>query len=231
MSPRFLIRSAFTVAALIALAAAVPGVAGLALAQTPASRPNLDPAIDSAIAPIVAQTVATGLPADLLYAKAREGQVRRVPVERIAATVRTLAQRLRVASDALAPNPTMQELRAATDALAYDVPEGTLRDMRKAGGNGSLAVPLGVLTSLIARGVPMEQAAVKVVDLLQRGAIPKNFIALEERVREDVLAGRRPNESFDLRLKGIIPNLPQSGATAATADGLQSTGGPRGKRP
>jgi hypothetical protein len=201
--------------------------AGLA-AQAQPARPSLDPAIDSVIAPIVARTVAAGLPADLLYAKAREGQVRQVPVDRIEATVRTLAQRIEVANAALAPNPSAQELRAATDALAHNVPEATLRNMRRAAANNSLAVPLGVLTALIARGVSVDQATVKVVDLLQRGALPRNFIALEERVTEDVLAGRRPDESLDLRLKGIIPNLPQS---AATTDALQATSAPGRKRP
>ncbi|MDF2771812.1 MAG: hypothetical protein K0S86_1306 [Geminicoccaceae bacterium] len=219
--------SRFNIGRLAALAAVALAVPATVPAQGPVARATLDPAVDSVIAPIVAQAVAVGLPADLLYAKAREGQVRRVPVSRIEATVRTLAQRLRVAHDALAPNPTAQELRAATDALAHNVPEEVLRDMRKAGGDGSLAVPLGVLTSLIARGATVEQATVRVVELLQRGAVPKNFIALEERVREDVLAGRRPDESLDLRMKGIIPNLPQSATSAATADGLQSTGGPR----
>jgi hypothetical protein len=211
MSARRFIGSVF---ALLALVVAVPGAVGAQHAQP--GRPTLEPAIDSAIAPIVAQAVAAGLSPDLLYAKAREGQVRRVPVARIEATVRTLAQRLRVASDALAPNPTTEELRAAASALAYNVPEETLRAMRKAGGDGSLAVPLGVLTSLIVRGVPVEKAAVEVVHLLQRGAVPRNFIALEERVRDDVLAGRRPDESLDLRLKGIMPNLPQSATTEAT---------------
>lgn len=219
--------SRFNIGRLAALAAVALAIPAMVRAQGPVARATLDPAVDSVIAPIVAQAVAVGLPADLLYAKAREGQVRRVPVSRIEATVRTLAQRLRVAHDALAPNPTSQELRAATDALAHNVPEEVLRDMRKAGGDGSLAVPLGVLTSLIARGATVEQATVRVVELLQRGAVPKNFIALEERVREDVLAGRRPDESLDLRMKGIIPNLPQSATSAATADGLQSTGGPR----
>jgi|SRR5687767_706438 len=219
--------SRFNIGPLAALAAVAIAIPATVHAQGPVPRASIDPAVDSVIAPIVAQAVAVGLPADLLYAKAREGQVRRVPVSRIEATVRTLAQRLRVAHDALAPNPTSQELRAATDALAHNVPEEVLRDMRKAGGDGSLAVPLGVLTSLIARGATVEQATVRVVELLQRGAVPKNFIALEERVREDVLAGRRPDESLDLRMKGIIPNLPQSATSAATADGLQSTGGPR----
>ena len=217
MNPR---RFVAHVVGLVALSAFTPEAVR---PQGHPSRPSLDPAVDSAIAPLVAQTVAAGLPVDLLYAKAREGQVRRVSVERIEAAVRTLAQRLRIASDALAPNPTMQELRAGTDALARDVPEQTLRAMRKAGGDASLAVPLGVLTSLIARGVPVEKAAVEVVHLLQRGAVPRNFIALEERVRDDVLAGRRPDESLDLRLKGIMPNLPHP-ATAEAAD-LQSTKG------
>lgn len=225
MRPRRFVSRA--VVALVAVAV-VPVVAA---AQVQQNRPALDPAVDSAIAPIVAQTVAAGLPAELLYTKAREGQMRRVPVDRIEATVRALAQRIRIANDALAPSPTTQELRAATDALAHSVPESTLREMRKAGGTGSLAVPLGVLTSLIARGVPVEKAAVEVVHLLQRGAVPRNFIALDERVTQDVLAGRRPDESLDLRLKGIIPNLPQS-ATAEGAD-LQSTtkAGSAPKRP
>ena len=221
MTPRALL------AAVFAFAVAMATVPSDSMAQQ-ATRPTLDPAIDSAIAPIVKETEAARLPSELLYAKAREGQVRRVPVDRIESTVRALAQRIAVAHEALAPNPTTEEVRAATDALAYNVPAGTLREMRRAGRDGSLAVPLGVLTQLVARGVPVEKAAVEVVHLLQRGAMPRNFIALEARVREDVLAGKRPDESLDLRLKGILPNLPQSAATADAA-GLQSTGGP--KRP
>jgi hypothetical protein len=93
--------------------------------------------------------------------------------------------------------------------------------MRKAGRDGSLAVPLGVLTALVTRGVPVEKASMKVIELLQAGALPNNFIALEENVRQDVAAGRRPDESLDLRLKGILPNLPLTGTVEAT--GLSST--------
>ena len=222
MTPRALLASALALASITTI---LPRSSG---AQQ-STRPSLDPAIDSAIAPIVRQTEAGRLPVELLYAKAREGEVRRVPVDRIEATVRSLAHRIAVAHDALAPSPTTEEVRAATDALAYNVPAATLREMRRAGGDGSLAVPLGVLTQLIVRGVPVEKAAVEVVHLLQRGAVPRHFIALEERVREDVLAGKRPDESLDLRLKGILPNLPQSAATAV-GDGLQATGGPRRPR-
>ena len=195
-------------------------------AESQAARPTeLDSATAAAIAPIVQQARAASLPIELLYAKAREGAVQRKPVALIEAAVRALAGRMLTASDALAPNPTLQELGAAADALKAGVGSETLRAMRKAGRDASLAVPLGVLTQLVVRGVPVEKASVQVVDLLQRGAVPRHFIALDERVREDVLAGKRPDESLDLRLKGIIPNLPQQ----ATADALTAT--PGTKRP
>jgi hypothetical protein len=180
---------------------------------------GLDSATSAAIATIVEQARSAKLPTAPLYAKAREGAVQRVPVARIEAAVRMLADRMRAANEALRPDASEQELSAAADAIKNGVPPETLREMRKAGGEGSLAVPIGVLTQLIVRGVPVEKASVQIVDLLQRGAVARNFIALDESVRRDVLAGRRPDESLDLRLKGIIPNLPQS-ATDVGADGF-----------
>ena len=186
---------------------------------------GLDSATAAAIAPVIDQARAAQLPTAPLYAKAREGQVQRVPGARIEAAVRALADRMRAANDALAPDASEQELSAAAEAIKNGVGHETLVAMRKAGGEGSLAVPLGVLTSLIVRGVPVEKASMQVVDLLQRGAVGRNFIALDESVRQDVLAGWRPDESLDLRLKGIIPNLPQQ----ATADALNNAAVP--KRP
>ena len=54
--------------------------------------------------PIVEQARAAKLPTAPLYAKAREGQVQRVPVSRIEAAVRMLADRMRAAHEALAPD-------------------------------------------------------------------------------------------------------------------------------
>lgn len=205
-------------AALVALPSAVE-------AQAARGTP-LDSATAAAIAPILARARAANVPVDLLVARARAGQVQRVPVAQIAAAVRDLADRIQAASDALSPNPSEPELRAGADALKIGVPVQTLREMRKRS-SASLAVPIGVLTELVARGVPVEQASVKIVDLLQRSATSKTFIALSDRVREDVLAGLRPEESLDLRLKGIMPTLPIT-ATAEGA-GIQTLGAP--KRP
>ena len=196
-------------------------LASPAIGRAQGTPAGLDPATAAIIAPIVEQAKATHLPVEFLYVKAREGQVRRAPLAAIASAVRALAQRLRSASEALAPTPSDEELRAAADAMHQGVPVETLREMRRAGGDGSLVVPLGVLTQLVARGVPVEKASLRIVDLLERGAVPRNFIALEESVREDVMLGKRPEESLDLRLKGIFPNLPQPG-TNADAGGLQA---------
>jgi hypothetical protein len=191
---------------------------------------GLDSATAAAIAPIIEQARAARLPTAPLYAKAREGQVQHVPGPRIEAAVRMLADRMRAANEALAPDASEQELSAAAEAIKNGVGHETLVAMRKAGRDGSLAVPLGVLTSLILRGVPVEKASMQVVDLLQRGAVGRNFIALDESVRQDVLAGRRPDESLDLRLKGIIPNLPQSATAEVGADG-QTKAASAPKRP
>jgi hypothetical protein len=205
---------------IVGLAVAAALAAGRDAHAQGASTAGLDSATVAAIGPIIEQARAARLPVDLLYAKARQGQVQHLPVAKIEAAVRVVAERIQIASEALAPSPTVQELSAAADALQRGVPRETLREMRRAAKDGSLAVPLGILTTLVARGVSVEKASVQVVDLLQRGAAPKHFIALEDRVRADVLAGKRPDGSLDLRLKGIVPNLPQSAAT--TAAELQS---------
>jgi hypothetical protein len=199
---------------------AVGALAWPAVASAQGAPVALDSATAAAIAPIVAQARPNQPMVDLLYVKAREGQVRRAPLAAVVSAVRALAERLHLANDALAPSPSGQELRAAADAIKAGVPVETLRAMRKAGKDESLAVPLGVLTELVVSGVPVEKASIRVVDLLQRGVAPQNFIALNERVQQDVLAGRRPDEALDLRLKAIAPTLPQS--ATATEAGIQS---------
>ena len=88
------------------------------------------------------------------------------------------------ANEALAPNADRAGAAARRpDALKEGVPRETLRRDAKAGKDGSLAVPIGVLTQLVARGVPVEKASVQIVDLFQRGAVAEHFIALDERVR------------------------------------------------
>src|SRR5918994_1919919 len=102
---------------IVGLAAVVALATGRDARGQGASTAGLDSATIAAIAPIIEQARAAGLPVDLLYAKARQGQVQRLPVVKIEAAVRVVAERIQIASEALAPSPTVQELSAAADVL------------------------------------------------------------------------------------------------------------------
>ena len=100
-----------------ALSVVVASVLSAHVASAQARPTGLDSATAAAIAPIIERARASNLPVDLLYAKAREGQVRRVPVATIESAVRTLADRIQAANEALSPNATVSELQAAAGAL------------------------------------------------------------------------------------------------------------------
>ena len=146
----------------------------------------LDSATTAAIAPIVAEARAKQLPVDLLYVKAREGQVMRAPLT----PSRPPCARWR--TDCTWPTMHSRRIRAIRSCVQPWMPSRRACRARRCGPCGrpardeSLAVPLGVLTQLVVSGVPVEKASMRIVDLLQRGAAPKNFIALNESVRQDV---------------------------------------------
>jgi hypothetical protein len=103
----------------------VLAIAGSSLgAQVPA---GLDSATLSAIAPVIERARAARLPLELLYTRARLGQVQRLPTAKIESAVRHYAERLDSARLALAPNPTIHELKAGVDALQSGVGSETLR--------------------------------------------------------------------------------------------------------
>ena len=198
-----------------AMLAAAILTARRAVAQDSAAVAGLDQQTSGQVARILESARSRGLPIDPILSKVRFAVVVHAPPSKIVATAQAVATRLEAARAIVAPHGASGDIAAGEEALSFDVPRDVLRKVVQASPNHSVAVPIGVLTQLVVRGVPVERASMQIVDLLQRGAVARNFIALEESVRQDVLAGRRPDESLDLRLKGIIPNLPQS----ATADG------------
>jgi len=158
---------------------------------------------------------AIGLPEGLLIAKANEGIAKRATPRRIADAVAALGKRLQVARDQLAPNPGEDEIAAGADALYVGVPAPILKKMRAAWPNRSLALPLGVLTELVAKGLPANRAAQVVTDLMARGASNVQLYALAQSVQGDVAAGWAPEAALDLRARGVMSLLPP--ATAASA--------------
>jgi hypothetical protein len=133
-----------------------------------------------------------------------------------------------VARDALAPNPSPRDIAAGADALAYGATRDALRTMRAIRPNESVAVPLGVLTQLVASGIPIARATRVVADLLRRGARDEQLIALNDDVRSYVAAGAAPEVALDVRMRGLNAVLPAAGAAtgdAGVSSPTSATGG------
>jgi hypothetical protein len=235
------IRLSFALA--VSLTVALPSARAQAPSADSGSLARLERSLDAetyrAVVQLIERARARALPTDPLVDRALEGAMKRAPSARIHAAVSTLAQRLEVARGALAPSPTAADIAAGAGALGVGVPHQTLRTIRSVQPDRPVAVPLGVLTELVARRVPVEQAATLVVQLLRRGATPTQLVALGEDVRRDIAAGIEPGTAFDIRTRGVASTLPE-GSTAgagdfhntpaapATTENLGTAAGPRG---
>jgi hypothetical protein len=209
----------------MALAAALPTARAQAPARDASPLTRLERTLDADTYRAVIQAIdgarARALPTDPLVDRALEGAMKRAPGDRIRAAVFTLAQRLEVARNALAPSPTEADIAAGAGALSVGVPRETLRTIRSIQPDRPVAVPLGVLTELVARNVPVDQAATLVVQLLRRGATPTQLVALGEDVQRDIAAGIEPGAAFELRTRGIAVALPGAPGTAAGGEYVQ----------
>lgn len=174
-----------------------------------------------------------GVPEEPLLAKVREGIAKQSKPELIHGAVNTLAGRLERAQRALAPTFGLDELTAGAGALAASVPDDMLRSLRAAWPAKPLTVPLGVLTELVANGIPAKSAAGRVHALMERGASSAQLVALGDTVRADVAAGRAADASMELRTKAILSLLNSAGVGVGTttSEQLQSTRGTPPRRP
>jgi hypothetical protein len=185
------------------------------------------------LARIVESTRAAGLPVDPILAKVSYGiQVANAAPPRIVGAARTVASRLAIARDALAPSPTSADIAAGADALGSGATREALVAVRKASKNQPLLVPLGVLTQLLASNVPLPRATVIVTDLMKKGATGQQLVAFGDAVRADVDAGLQSVASLETRFQGLAAVLAAQGGGATAAapavmDGLQTTGGGR----
>jgi hypothetical protein len=159
-----------------------------------------------------------GLPVEPLVDKALEGATKRAAGPRIQAAVSALLRRLEMARDALAPNPSPRDIAAGADALAYGATREALATMRAIRPNESIAVPLGVLTQLVASGVSVSRATRTVAELLRRGARDEQLIALNDDVRSYVAGGASAEAALDVRTRGLTAVLPPGGGSTAVGD-------------
>jgi hypothetical protein len=183
------------------------------------------------VASIVASAREAGLPTNPIVGKVNYGvnAMRSKPndIVRAASIVKT---RLETARTALAPNPTEQEITQGADALGASATIETLRELRRAGRNRSVAAALGLLTQLLSSQVPLPRATAMATELLQREATPTQIVALGNDIASDMLVGVRIDASMDVRMHHLIATLAAQRGTAAAAaqgDALAATGNPR----
>lgn len=185
----------------VALVAACLGAAPLAAQQGLVDGVS-DAGARDAIRATIAQAESRGVPAAPLLTKVREGLAKQAPAPRIAQAVSALATRLAAANDALAAATSAEEVAAGAGALQAGVTAASLRELRTRWPGTPLTVALGVMTQLVASGVPVPRAVSQVRVLLERGATPAQLVAFTAAVQSDVAAGIAPDVALMLRLQG-----------------------------
>jgi hypothetical protein len=181
------------------LAAGVPGVAA-AQAQaggTPAwlrarLDGRLDPRLRVSVEKVIDSALAAGVPAEPLVDKALEGASKHAPGEAILRAVRTLAGDLARARLALGAQALPAELTAGASALRAGVSPDVLRQLRADRAGQPLVVSLGVLTDLVARGVPVNDASGSVLALSRLGLADEQLVAFRRDVERDIGLGAPP---------------------------------------
>jgi hypothetical protein len=186
----------------VAFAANVPG--------------DLDSASAAAVANEIARAKERGLPVEPLFAKVREGRLKRAAGPRIRTAVVKLAERLDSARAALGVQSSVEELVAGADAIAAGAGETSLRTLRSAT-TKPIAAPIGTLAQLVASGVAPLRATEMIVSLIRKNASPAVVLALGNLVESDVASGLRAEESAIFRLRGIEGSLGSVTADAVTA--------------
>ena len=194
------------------LAVLILTVAATAAAQQTVPDPRKVPELQSEFA----RAEKMGLPVEPLVAVARKGYWQDASDKQIRDAVRGYARRMEKARAALQP-ARPAEMLAGADALNVGVPERVLKNLRAAARTRSIEVPLGVLTELVSRGVPVANAAERVETLLRREALDAQMLALGNDVIGDVAAGVAPTVALDIRSQSVLSLLPAPGQAALVA--------------
>jgi hypothetical protein len=188
-----------------------------------------DPETTRQVSQIIESAVAAGLPASQIVSKASFAVVVRTPGPKIVEVARAVAARLEIARRSIAPHELANDIVNAEEALSYDVPPDIIRKISVASPKAPIAVPLSLLTQLVATRVPATRAGEIVLDLVRRRATPAQIQALGNDVDADErVFGARALDAANLRYNGLSPHLaPLSTSGAATDAGLTSTSGPK----
>lgn len=182
-----------------------------AQAQQPSLLSRLDAPSRYQIEVLMDSAARLGLPPEALMSKTLEGISKGAPGSRIVQVVRRHFAALREARGALGVDITLDELSAAAGALQAGVPRTSLAALHSNRKGSSILMPLVVLSDLVSRGVPPDDASSAIVNMTQRGALDSDFAGLRRGVETDILSGASPVIALDRRTR----EFPGRGAPGA----------------
>ena len=192
-------RSLVIACATTALAATMHPLAVLAQDPDPLSR--LDPNTRFSVEVIIDSARVAGVPTRPLLLKALEGAAKHAPNSRVIAAVRSVFHAELDVRVALGSALDESEWTSAVSALQSGVPLEALAKFRGDHAGKPLTRALVVMTDLIQRGVPVNQASSAIMQLWQRGAGDGDFYGLWKNVEQDILSGQNPGTALQQRVR------------------------------
>ena len=192
-------RSHLIACAATALAGAMHPLALFAQDPDPLSR--LDPNTRFSVEVIIDSARVAGVPTRPLLLKALEGAAKHAPNGRVIAAVRSVFHAELDVRVALGSALDESEWTSAVSALQSGVPLEALAKFRGDHSGKPLTRALVVLTDLIQRGVPVNEASSAIMQLWQRGAGDGDFYGLWKNVEQDILSGQNPGTAPQQRVR------------------------------
>jgi len=192
-------RSHVIACAATALAAAMHPLALFAQDPDPLSR--LDPNTRFSVEVIIDSARVAGVPTRPLLLKALEGAAKHAPNGRVIAAVRSVFHAELDVRVALGSALDESEWTSAVSALQSGVPLEALAKFRGDHSGKPLTRALVVMTDLIQRGVPVNEASSAIMQLWQRGAGDGDFYGLWKNVEQDILSGQNPGTALQQRVR------------------------------
>jgi hypothetical protein len=122
------------------------------------------------------------LPTEPLIQKALEGYSKGADSARIVSAVRSLLDQLGVARSALGPEAREPDLVAGAACLRSGADPAMLSELHALSAGRSVAVPLGVLSDLVASGIKVPRAWDAVRDVARTGGPDAEYLALRDRM-------------------------------------------------
>lgn len=183
----FVVMVAAAVLVVAVPAAAQPGSPGQAYDPSARLREVLPADVAERVLAKIAAARSRGLPSQALERTALKGAARSVPPAEIERAVAAQEQRLDRSKAALSNAPgrpaSGDEVEAGAEALRQGVDGASVSELAKSAPSGrSLAVPLHVLGSLVARGLPSDQALAAVLERLEARAADAQIAQLPDQV-------------------------------------------------